>query len=85
MRDKSTLPNKETAKEAGILSSAVIEVQTNIFVHFDEVLFSGDAEEAWWAVLIDVLRSQAEDRVGREPAASNALGTVFVGVGLCTI
>lgn len=47
-----------------ILRGTVVEVQPNVLIHLNQMLLAGDAEEARRAVLVDVLRAQAVDRIG---------------------
>ena len=68
-----------------LLGRAVVEVEADVFVRLDEMLFPWDAENARWAVLVDVLRAQAVHRVGGEPGAGNATGAILVGVALSSV
>ena len=68
-----------------LLGRAVLEVEADLHVLLDEVLFPREVVGARRAVLVDILRPQAEHRVGGEPRARQALGASNVGVGVCAV
>mmetsp|Transcript_12758 Transcript_12758/g.29148 ORF Transcript_12758/g.29148 Transcript_12758/m.29148 type:complete len:317 (-) Transcript_12758:508-1458(-) len=68
-----------------LLCWSIIEVETDVLINFQEVLLTRHAESARRAVLVDVLRPKAVDRVRSEPGAGDAAGAVLVSVGLCPI
>ena len=68
-----------------LLGRAVLEVEADLLVLLDEVLLPREVVGARRAVLVDILRPQAEHRVGGEPRARQALGAGNVGVGVCAV
>ena len=68
-----------------LLGRTVLEVEADLHVLLDEVLLPREIVGARRAVLVDVLRAEAEHRVGGEPRARQALGAGNIGVGVCTV
>mmetsp|Transcript_42834 Transcript_42834/g.118398 ORF Transcript_42834/g.118398 Transcript_42834/m.118398 type:complete len:346 (-) Transcript_42834:2286-3323(-) len=58
----------------------ILEVQTDLFVHLEQVLLANHAIPHRWAVLIQVFRPEALHRVRVEPGARYASRTLLVGL-----
>mmetsp|Transcript_68715 Transcript_68715/g.161053 ORF Transcript_68715/g.161053 Transcript_68715/m.161053 type:complete len:235 (-) Transcript_68715:2214-2918(-) len=68
-----------------LLGWAILKEEADLFVLLNQVLLAWKVVGAGWAVLVDVLRAEAVDRVRSEPGTGKALRAILVGVRLSAI